>query len=267
MGRQGSGTPVRLLDEDEPSAVIAENEAGRSAFVITCDHAGNRMPRRLGTLGLAAADLERHIAWDIGAAAVSSRLATMLDAVLIRQTYSRLVIDCNRAPDAPSSIVEISEATPIPGNAGLSAEAREARRREVFEPYHRRIARELDARQDASRPTVLLALHSFTPVFKGVSRPWQCGVLYNRDPRLARIVGDLLRERGLAVGDNEPYAVSDETDYTIPVHGERRGLPHLELEIRQDLIAAADAQLAWAELLALLLPEAWRQLASSSGKS
>src|SRR5258708_38385464 len=107
MGRQGSGTPVRLLDEDEPSAVIAENEAGRSAFVITCDHAGNRMPRRLGTLGLAAADLERHIAWDIGAAAVSSRLATLLGAVLHRQTSSPPRVDRKRAPDPPDSIVEI----------------------------------------------------------------------------------------------------------------------------------------------------------------
>ncbi len=267
MERPGSPTPLPLLDEDEPSAVIVENEAGRSDFVIACDHAGNRIPRRLGMLGLAAPDLARHIAWDIGAGAVASRLAAMLDAVLIRQTYSRLVIDCNRAPDAPSSIVEVSEATPIPGNAGLSAATREARRREVFDPYHRRIARELDARQDAFRPTVLLALHSFTPVFHGVARPWQCGVLYNRDPRLARIVGDLLKERGLAVGDNEPYAVSDETDYTIPVHGERRGLPHLELEIRQDLIAAADVQQEWAELLARLLPEAWRHLASASDKS
>src|SRR5258708_36501041 len=112
MGRQGSGTPVRLLDEDEPSAVIAENEAGRSAFVITCDHAGNRMPRRLGTLGLAAADLERHIAWDIGAAAVSSRLATMLDAGLIRQTSSRLGVGCNPPPHPPSSTVGTHQATP-----------------------------------------------------------------------------------------------------------------------------------------------------------
>src|SRR5258708_2444831 len=260
--RPGSPTPLPLLDEDEPSPVIVENEAGRSAFVIACDHAGNRIPRRLGMLGLAAPDLERHIAWDIGAGAVSSRLAAMLDAVLIRQTYSRLVIDCNRAPDAPSSIVAISEATPIPGNARLTTAARDARRREVFDPYHRRIARELDARQDASRPTVLLALHSFTPVFLDVSRPWQCGVLYNRDPRLARIVGDLLKEGGLAVGDNEPYAVSDETDYTIPVHGERRGLPHLELEIRQDLIAPAPLHPEPAPLPTRLLPAALRHLAS-----
>jgi predicted N-formylglutamate amidohydrolase len=263
----GDKDRMQLLDEDEPSAVIAENEAGGSDLLITCDHAGNRLPRRLGTLGLAAADLGRHIAWDIGAGAVSSRLAALLGAMLIRQTYSRLVIDCNRAPEAPSSIAEISEDTAIPGNIGLSADARETRRREVFEPYHRRIAGELDRRQRAARPTVLLALHSFTPVFKGVARPWQCGVLYNRDPRLARIVGERLRGRGLVVGDNEPYAVSDATDYTIPVHGERRGLPHLELEIRQDLVAAADVQQEWAELLALVLPEAWRQLGSPSAQS
>jgi predicted N-formylglutamate amidohydrolase len=259
--------PEPLLDEDEPSAVMAENEAGRSDFVIACDHASNRIPHRLGALGLAAPELERHIAWDIGAAAVSSRLAALLGAVLFRQSYSRLVIDCNRAPDAPSSIVEISEATPIPGNIRLSAAAREARRREIFAPYHRRIAEELDRRQRAARPTVLLALHSFTPIFMGASRPWQCGVLYNRDPRLAHLVGDRLRARGFAVGDNQPYAVSDATDYTIPVHGERRRLPHLELEIRQDLIADAGGQRDWAELLALLLPEAWRPLASSSGVS
>lgn len=256
--------PMQVLDEDEPSAVNAENEAGRSALVIACDHAGNRIPRRLGTLGLAAMDLERHIAWDIGAGAVSSLLVSRLDAVLIRQTYSRLVIDCNRAPQAPSSIVEISEATPIRGNVGLSADARDARRRDIFDPYHRRIAVELDRRQSARRPTVLLALHSFTPIFLGVARPWQCGVLYNRDPRLARILRGLLRGRGFAVGDNEPYALGDETDYTIPMHGERRGLPHLEFEIRQDLIADAAGQRDWAELLASLLPEAWRALGVSS---
>src|SRR5260370_36929308 len=156
------------------------------------------MPRRLGPVGLAAPDLERHIAWDIGAAAVASRLATMLDAVLIRQTYSRLVIDCNRAPDAPSSIVEISEATPIPGNAGLSAGAREARRREVFDPYHRRISLELDRRQRTSRPTVLLALHSFTPVFLGGSPPRPRRGLYNPGPAPPRRRGDLLPGRRLA---------------------------------------------------------------------
>jgi predicted N-formylglutamate amidohydrolase len=253
--------PTELLDADEPRPVIVENETGASPFVITCDHAGNRLPRRLGTLGLGAAELERHIAWDIGAAGVASRLAARIDAILIGQTYSRLVIDCNRAPYASSSIVALSEATPIPGNAGLSAAERDRRRRTVFDPYHARIAAVLDERRRTGQPTVLLALHSFTPVFLGASRPWQCGILYNRDPRFAHIVGKLLRARGLVVGDNEPYAVSDATDYTIPVHGERRGLPHLELEIRQDLIAAADVQQAWAELLAVLLPEAWRQLA------
>lgn len=256
-----SETPI--LAEDEPSPVMISHAEGRSPFFIVCDHAGRRIPRSLGTLGLPASELVRHIAWDPGAWAVSLRLAAALDALTIGQAYSRLVIDSNRAPDMPSSIVEISELTRVPGNIGLDEVARAARQREILRPYHDRIAAELDAR--AGRPTVLVAMHSFTPVFKGVARPWHIGVLFGRDDRLARIMLELLRaEPGLVIGENEPYFLSELTDYTVPMHGERRGLACVELELRQDLIADEAGQHDWADRLIRLLPAAYRYLSEGS---
>jgi predicted N-formylglutamate amidohydrolase len=240
---------------------MIERRQGSSAVFIACDHAGRRIPRRLGTLGLAEPDLSRHIAWDFGAWGVSLRLAAALDACAVGQTYSRLVIDCNRRPDVPSSIPEISEATPIPGNIGLTDADREARRAAIHAPYHHALATMLAERRAAGRPTMLLAMHSFTPVFQGVARPWHAGVLFNRDDRIARAMLDLLRaEPDLVVGENEPYAVSDATDYTVPVHAEPHHLPHVELEVRQDLIADAAGEARWAALLARLLPVAWAGL-------
>ena len=256
----------KILADDDPPAFTVEHENGISPFLFTCDHAGSLLPRRLGSLGLLRFELERHIAWDIGAAAVARRLADALDAFLILQTYSRLVIDCNRTPGTPSSIAELSEFTEVPGNKSLTKEEAAARAREIFHPYHQRIATELDARAKIRRPTVLVAVHSFTPAFKGVARPWQVGVLYNRDPRFGRILNDLLRaEPGLCFGDNEPYAISDETDYTIPVHGEQRGIPHVEIEIRQDLIADEAGQAAWAARLAGLLRRGYDRLVEDRG--
>ncbi len=257
-----SGIAGPLLAPDEPPPVVVERESGASPFVLVCDHAGNRLPRSVGTLGLPEAERRRHIAWDIGAAEVSRRLSAALDAALVLQPYSRLVIDCNRDPGVATSIVTVSELTEIPGNRDLPPAGRAARVREIFEPYHARVRALLDARRAAGRPTALIAMHSFTPVFKGASRPWHVGVLYNRDRTLAAVALDLLRaEPDLVVGDNEPYAVSDETDYTIPRHGEARGLPHVEFEIRQDLIAGPDGQRAWADRLARLLRAAAARLA------
>lgn len=247
-----------LLDPDEPAPAILLNEPGRSVFFLACDHGGRAIPRRLGRLGLAEPDTFRHIAWDIGIAEVGRRLSALLDASLILQAYSRLVIDCNRDPSVTSSIPEISEYTEIPGNRGLSKADRMARREAIFDPYQHGIAAALDGRRALERETALVALHSFTPVFKGVARPWHVGVLFNRDARLANpLLARLRAEGGLVVGENQPYRVSDQTDYTVPVHGERRGLPHVEIEIRQDLIADAVGQAAWAECLARLLPAAY----------
>lgn len=269
MTPSNGGTVVgfRLLESDEPAPVRVLREAGRSAFVLTADHAGRAIPRRLGTLGLPDGERARHIAWDIGIAGVTERLSAALDATAVLQPYSRLVIDCNRGHGVDSSIPAVSETTAIPGNCGLSAADRAARQREVFAPYHARIGALLDARAGAGRRTVLVAMHSFTPVFKGVARPMHAGVLYNRDPRLARVLLGLLRAEGdLEVGDNAPYSVSDSTDYTVPIHGERRGLAHVEVEIRQDLIADEAGQAAWADRMARLLREADAALGGESAE-
>lgn len=249
-----------LLGPLDPGPVEIFLPASASPFLLIADHAGRSIPAALGTLGLSAADLERHIAWDIGVAEMALQLSAHLNAALIMQNYSRLVIDCNRPLDAPDSIASLSEDIQIPGNQHITAPAVEQRIAAVFQPYHAAIVNALTVRTAARRPTVLISLHSFTPVYRGVARPWHAGVLYNRDRRLAHALLTLLRaEPGLVVGDNEPYSVSDASDYSVPVHAEQRGLLHVEIEIRQDLIEDAQGQAAWAQRFARLLPLALAQ--------
>ena len=256
----------RLLDADEPPPVLVVGREGRSEFLIAVDHASARIPRRLGGLGLPPAELERHVAWDIGALAVAQRVAAELDAPLLATNYSRLVIDCNRDPQVASSIPRIAELIEIPGNIGLGVEEIEARRREIFQPYHDRLRELLDARAASGQPTILVAQHSMTDVFKGTRRTMHAAVLYNRDRRFAGLVLESLRgEAGLTVGENEPYFVSDQTDYTIPRHAEARGLPHVEIEIRQDLIDDAAGQAEWAVRITQALRAAQRKLAKLGG--
>jgi predicted N-formylglutamate amidohydrolase len=251
MASDGSGDTSLLLGTADVPPVHEYNAEGASPFLLTSDHYGRAIPRILGDLGLPAGEMDRHIAWDIGIAGVADALSKHLGAHLIAQRYSRLVIDCNRPPSAASSIPVISEATAIKANEGLASEAVRARRQAIFEPYHRRIAETIDRRLRDGMPTVLVSLHSFTPVYAGVSRPWHIGTLYQRDTRLPPLLLKHLRaEADLVVGDNEPYAVSDDTDYTIPVHGEARGLMNSGIEIRQDLIAEPTGQRQWAERLA-----------------
>jgi predicted N-formylglutamate amidohydrolase len=215
--------------------------------MLTADHAGKLIPRSLGNLGVAVPDLERHIAWDIGIAGVTEHLSAALDATAALQSYSRLVIDCNRDPSWPSAMPVLSEFTEIPGNRDLTEADRAARTNEIFRPYHDRIAALIDARAAASRRTILVAMHSFTPIFKGEPRKIEVGVLYFRRTRLAEIMLDLLRQQpDLTVGENAPYALTEDSDYSIPFHAERRGLEHVEIEIRQDLIATPEGQAIWA---------------------
>lgn len=250
-----------LLSHAEPPAFRVERESGRSPYLLLCDHASARIPHRLGSLGLPAEELERHIAWDIGAARVTSLLSERLDACAVLTQYSRLVIDANRRPRTPQSIATVSEATSVPGNLGLSLADIELRERTLFAPYHDGIHAQLERREHAGMRTALCSVHSFTPKFLGERRPWHVSVLYNRDPRLGRALRDALRrDPELVVGDNEPYRVSDATDYTVVVHGEQRGLPYLMIELRQDLIAHEPGQLAWAERLAAVLPELLRSV-------
>lgn len=247
---------LRLLSDMDPPPFRVIEGSRESPYVITADHAGRLLPRSLGTLGLSPAELATHIACDIGVEGVSEQLARKLGAFMIAQTYSRLVIDCNRPLGAESSIAAHSEYTVVPGNGAVSASEAEARAREVFHPYHDRIEAELARRASTGQPTIFVAMHSFTPRFKGFERPWHCGVLYHRDARLAQRLLPLLRREGLEVGDNQPYFVSDDTDYGVPVYGEQRGHLHVELELRQDLILTAEQQVSWAELLARVFREA-----------
>lgn len=248
-----------VLAPDEPDPLETVNLKGGSDFVLICEHAGRRVPRALGDMGLPQHEFDRHIAWDIGARSVSLGLAQRLDAPLFMQRYSRLVCDCNRRPDVPSFAPEISEKTTIPANVGLSAADRQARAEAIFHPFHDAVTAFLDKRKQAGRATLLATIHSFTPVFLGKSRPWEVGVLFNRDRILSPAVADWFKANtDYCVGINEPYSVGDETDYAIPVHGEKRGLPCVEFEIRHDLIADEEGAAIWAGLLARSL-EAGRQ--------
>ena len=249
----------QLLDLDEPPPFLELGRRGQSNFVIIVDHAGSRIPRRLNNLGLPASELQRHIAWDIGALPVARQMAAALDAPLLAQNYSRLVIDCNRDPKVASSIPQLSESIEIPGNLNLPEEEVAARRAEIFEPYHERVRALLDERAAENKTTILVAQHTMTDIYKGERRAMHAAVLYNRDRRFAGLVLDSLRRDGaLNIADNQPYFVSDETDYSIPRHGEARGLPHVEIEIRQDLVSDAAGQTQWAQRITAALREAER---------
>jgi predicted N-formylglutamate amidohydrolase len=242
-------------DEPAPMELLRPDAAGR--FLLTADHAGREIPRLLADLGVSEAELARHIAWDIGIAAVTRQLSALLRAPAVLQRYSRLVIDCNRPAGADSAFPEVSEATMIPGNLGLGAAAKEARRAAIFEPYHAAIEAALEVRPEV----IYVAMHSFTPVYLAEFRPMHVAVLYNRNPRFAHALAALLRaEPGLVVAENDPYSVSDLSDYGVPVHAERRGLDYVELEIRQDLVQDERGQAEWAARLARLLPLAADQL-------
>lgn len=241
------------LETDEPAPFQCDNPNGTSPFVIIVDHAGQHVPSALGDLGVPAAERARHIGWDIGAGDLGLELGRALDATFVRQSYSRLVIDCNREPSRADAMPEVSDGTPIPANIGLSPQARAARVSNVHAPYHDGIAALLDARAD--RPTALLLLHSFTPVMRGFARPWRYGVLHNGGALALAMLDSLRAHAPAPVGDNEPYAM-DAVDYTAFRHGQDRGLPFVEIEVRQDLLLTPEGRTQSATLLARLLTEA-----------
>jgi predicted N-formylglutamate amidohydrolase len=236
---------------DALRAVEVYHGQGRAPVLLLCDHAGRQIPARLGTLGLAEAELDRHIAYDVGAAEVTRALARLLDAPAVLCHVSRLVIDPNRLTDDPSSIPTISDGTSIPGNHGVDAEERKRRLRLSFVPYHRAVAREVAKLRRRAGVPVIVSIHSFTAILNRMWRPWQVAVLWDKDPRLAQLVlAGLRRDPTLAVGDNEPYSGRYPVPYSIPFHAERRRLPHVTLELRQDLIEAPEGVGAWAARLA-----------------
>lgn len=240
--------------EQEAGIVRLENGGGRGPFVILCDHASNRVPGWCTPLGLGDADMARHIAWDPGALGVARHMAHALDAPLFFPDASRLVIDCNRPPDVPSSIATRSEDTEVPGNLSLGTAERQDRIARIYEAYHAAITDRLDARSDVPG---LIALHSFTPVYLGTARPWQVGLVVDDDRRLADPMLTALRaEAGLCVGENEPYSPADGVYHTLERHGAARSLPSVMIEIRNDEIATPEAQEAWARRLCAAIPAA-----------
>lgn len=245
---------MSLLSETDPPPVEFCHERGKVPVLLTCDHASRVIPQVLGQLGLAEEEIARHIGWDIGAGAVTRRLAPLLDAPALLCGYSRLVIDCNRNPDDPSSIPLESDGVVISGNAALSANARAARRAEIFDPFHVAIERSIASQLARGVAPAVISIHSFTPEMKGAKRPWHVGVLWDEDGRIALPLLEALRtESGLVVGDNEPYSARDPVGYTQRHHAWSRGLPHVAIELRQDLIAEEKGALAWAERLAHVL--------------
>jgi predicted N-formylglutamate amidohydrolase len=243
--------PVLLLSPEDPPAVTMVGEDGGAASVLICDHASNAVPRALRCLGVADCELLRHIGWDIGAAAVTRGLSGRLAAPALLAGYSRLVIDLNRQPGDPTSMPVVSDGTEIPANRDLSEEQVQARLQELFWPYHHAITEAIGRQWRLSGlPPALIAVHSFTPEMNGRRRPWHVGILWNHDPRLAVPLIQRLRARGdLEVGDNEPYS-GRSLAYTTERHAAAAGLPHVGIEIRQDLIGDVAGVARWVEILA-----------------
>jgi predicted N-formylglutamate amidohydrolase len=236
-----------------PPPVTVLNEQGRSPFVLICEHASNWLPPDCAGLGLPTPDLSRHIAWDIGALDVARHASELLDSALVVAGASRLLIDLNRPKASATSIPEMSEATLIPGNLNLSPAERQRRITSWFDPFQSRVAHLLDQRQAAQRPTVVVAVHSFTPVFLGKPRNMQAGVLYRRSQRFGAALVEALGGAASAITHNQPYQIEEESDYTVPIHGEARGLDAVLVEIRQDLIANTEGAAKWGARLSSAL--------------
>ena len=244
--------PLLAADEPAPFELIGSDE--RRPLVLACDHASNRVPRSLRGLGLSHDTLEEHVTWDIGAGAVTRLLSKRLRTCAVFGTYSRLVIDLNRDLDDPTAFPRISDGVLVPANLGLTVEARAERARAIFKPYHEALRRVIHEQTTATQTPVIICIHSFTPYLHGVLRPWQVGVLWDKDPRVALRLMSALRESGdIVVGDNEPYSGRHPADYTVDHHAEAFGLAYAAIEIRQDLISDDAGQRRWADRLADVL--------------
>jgi predicted N-formylglutamate amidohydrolase len=242
-----------LIGPTEPPAVESLNPDGKASVLLICDHASCRVPAGLANLGLDETALCQHIAWDIGAAEVTRHLSKLLDAPALLTGYSRLVIDCNRQPGHPQSIPDASDGTAIPANRGLDEKQQEARVEAFFRPYHNAVTATLAHLWRRGPAPALFSVHSFTPSLGGVARPWDAGVLWNRDPRIALpLIERLGNEANLTIGDNLPYSGRD-LAYSLNRHASAAGLPNCAIEIRQDRVAGAAGVTFWAELLAKAL--------------
>lgn len=242
-----------LLQPGDPEPFTVLNAKAEAPILLVCDHASNEIPAALGRLGLQPSDLERHIAYDIGAATLTRLVAGHLDATAVLAGYSRLAIDCNRQPGDPHSILVVSDGTPIPGNAGLSDEAQAARAEAVHWPYHHSIDQAFARLRRLGREPLFFSIHTFTPSLGGEDRLWDAGVLWNRDPRVAvPLLRGLREDPALHIGDNEPYSGRD-IAYTLNLHAGAAGLPHAAIEVRQDHCEDVNDLARWAARLAAVL--------------
>ncbi|MBT8147483.1 MAG: N-formylglutamate amidohydrolase [Gammaproteobacteria bacterium] len=256
-----------LLGPNEPGPFEVVNPNGQGSLVLICDHASNRVPASLHNLGLSEQELASHIGWDPGAALVARKLVTRFDAPLLLSNYSRLVIDCNRWPSDPESIPATSGGVAIPGNMNLTDQEADRRHQHLFEPYQAAVAALLT--ESAQQPRLLLSIHSFTPSLGGIDRPWPLGVCYRHNVDLAQrwieVIENRIRESSIGsfpvgaeelIGDNQPYEIEADCDYTIPVQGESRSIPSIMLELRQDEIQDEEGVELWSDIIA----ESWLTL-------
>ncbi|MEQ9491287.1 MAG: N-formylglutamate amidohydrolase [Alphaproteobacteria bacterium] len=248
-----------LLGPDEPIPYEVHMPEGTAPFILTCEHAGNRVPASLYSLGLPIDKLELHIGWDIGIAPVAVQIAKTIEAPLVCQPYSRLVIDCNRPPRSEEATPSVCDGVIVPGNDALSATERDSRIKAIHAPFHDMVGRMINRRQTGSSKPAVISLHSFTPKLETerTHRPWDITLLYNRDARIAESLEQLLRKAmpSINLAHNKPYTVADSTDYTIPVHGEQRGLPNVLIEIRNDHLLTETGQRFWAAMLSNALQQ------------
>lgn len=255
MTASSAGANRAIASEDADSYRVIGGDATRGVIVL-CDHARNAFPPGYGTLGMPEAQLQRHIAYDIGAEAITERVAAALGAPALLTKFSRLLIDPNRGADDPTLIMRLSDGAIIPGNKDVDAAERERRIARFHRPYHTAIGKVIDQCLAAGVAPLLLSLHSFTESWKGVPRPWHVGILWDKDPRLARPLLDGFHARGeFIVGDNQPYKGCLRGD-TMWQHGTERGLAHAIIEYRQDLVRDAGGQERWADLTIDILGKA-----------
>ncbi|MGI9490419.1 MAG: N-formylglutamate amidohydrolase [Geminicoccaceae bacterium] len=245
---------VRSAPVDGIEAVEIYNPGGQAPVLILSDHSGCDIPAYLDNLGLPENERRRHIGWDIGATDMTRRLAELLDATAVLNHISRLVIDPNRQPYTPTSIPALADGTFVPGNQDLSAEEQQRRIRLSFIPYHRAISKEIARLRRRTGIPVIIAMHSFTPAMQREWRPWEAGVLFGDDDRLAGPVLERLRgNTSLCIGANQPYSGKHPDSYSLQFHALRTGFPNVAFEVRQDQIATKSDAEAWADQLAQAL--------------
>ncbi|MGI9291371.1 MAG: N-formylglutamate amidohydrolase [Gammaproteobacteria bacterium] len=243
-------TVETTIYKDYPTHVLVPGK-GKLPVLFACDHASPHIPDELNKLGVVEELLHDHIAWDIGAADVARELGRLLEAPVVLATHSRLVVDCNRNLDDPTAFPAVSDGVQVPGNAGLSADERMNRANAFFWPYHHAVRDELRRLEEYASAPALIGVHSFTPEMGGYQRPWHIGALWDKDERLARgFMNELANKPEVVVGDNEPYSGRHPADFTLDHHAEAEGLPHLGIEVRQDLIDTEAGAIEWAGILA-----------------